>query len=389
MKKTILTILEGDLARSGGLIFLSSLFANIVLFFANLFIANLLGPVDFGVFKVITYLFTFIPLLIEFGISVSLTKYISEFKSRSREKLGYLIKRFLEIRILIYSLSIAIILLLNEQIAVTFLGESSLSYLILAGILLSGMTFFSVFQAIVLGFHEFKLYSLSQFLTLSISAFLGILLSPLGLFYIIVGWSFGSLIGNAFNLRFFIRKNLIRKTKKFDIKKIFVKFSLPVYFVWIVTSLYAVIIPILSVFFPPEPIGYFSFAFLFYFATLMIPTAIASVVFPKVSELNGSKRYRDAKNIKMKAFMLYIPVVLIGMLFVLLASDWLFNSFFQEYLPSLLMFKVLVSLGLLFGFNTIYTNYLQGLGRIKRFAVIVLTQNILLFAVSFGLLSTL
>ena len=63
MKKAIFSILKGDLARSGGMIFLASLSANIILFFANIFIADQLGAVDFGVFKVISYLFTFLPIL--------------------------------------------------------------------------------------------------------------------------------------------------------------------------------------------------------------------------------------------------------------------------------------------------------------------------------------
>ena len=80
MKRSVFSIFRGDLARSGGLIFLSSISANILLFFANLFIADQLGAVDFGVFKVISYLLAFLPLLIEFGAGATFTKYISEFK---------------------------------------------------------------------------------------------------------------------------------------------------------------------------------------------------------------------------------------------------------------------------------------------------------------------
>ena len=284
---------------------------------------------------------------------------------------------------------IALILIFNEQISTLFLKDASLSYLVIPGILLASTTFFSVFQFIVQGFHKFKLFALSQFLSLSTSAILGALLSPFGIFYAIFGWSLGGLIGNVFNLRFFFKEKIIKKTKEFDIKKIFIKFSLPIYIVNITTNLFASIIPFLSLFFSQESIGYFSFAFLFYFATLLVPIAISAVVFPKVSELNGFKRYKDAKNVVKKAIMMYAPVVIVGILFVFLASDWLFVSFFENYLPSLFLFKALVSLGLIFGFNTIYTNYLQGLGRVKRFALLVLLQNTLLFAISFVLLKTL
>jgi O-antigen/teichoic acid export membrane protein len=387
MKKAVFSLLKGDLARSGGIIFLASLSANIILFFANIFIADQLGAVDFGVFKIISYLFTFLPILIDFGANYTMTKYISEFKSRSKEKVGYLIKWFLKIRIFSYSVMLALILIFNEQIAFFFLKDASLNYLVFAGVLMAGLPFFVIFQFIVLGFHKFKLFALSQFLTLTSSGILSVLLSPFGIFYAVVGWSFGFLIGNLFNLKFFLREDIIKKSNEFDVKRIFKKFSLPAQFVWIVTNLFTVIIPILSLSFSQEAIGYFSFAFLFYIATLLVPTSISSVVFPKVSELNGFGRYKDAKNLLKRAFFLYSPVVLIGIILVFLISDWLFVTFFESYLPSLLMFKILVSLGLVLGFNMIYTNYLQGLGRVKMFALLVLLQNALLFAVSFVLLS--
>jgi O-antigen/teichoic acid export membrane protein len=387
MRNSIFSILKGDLARSGGIIFLASLSANIVLFFGNLVIADQLGAVDFGVFKVISYLFTFLPILIDFGANYTMTKYISEFKRRSREKIGYMIRWFLKLRIFSYSIMIILILLLNEQITLVFLKDASLSYLIFAGVLMAAMPFFMIFQFIVLGFQKFKLFALSQFLTFTGSAVLGVLLSPFGIFYALVGWSLGFLIGNIFNLKFFFRENVIKKSKEFDIKKIFKKFSLPAEFVWIATNLFTIIIPLLSLFFSQEAIGYFSFAFLFYFATLLVPTSISSVVFPKVSELNGFNKHKDARGILEKAFILYTPVCLAGLVLVILVSDWFFMAFFESYMPSLPIFKILVSLGLVFGFITIYTNYLQGLGKAKMFALMVTLQNALLFGISFGLLS--
>ena len=387
MKRAILSLLKGDLARSGGMIFLASLSANIILFFANLFIADQLGAVDFGVFKVISYLFTFLPILIDFGANYTMTKYISEFRSRSSEKIGYMIKWFLKIRIFSYSLLIAFVLVFNEQLALLFLKDASLGYLVFSGVLMTAMSFFVIFQFIVLGFHKFKMFALSQFLTLTSSAVLSILLSPLGIFYTVIGWSFGFLIGNIFNIKFFFKEDLIKKSKEFDVKRIFKKFSLPSEFVWISINLFSIIIPVLSLFFSQEAIGYFSFAFLFYFATLLVPTSISSVVFPKVSELNGFNKRRDAKGILKKALLLYAPVFLIGMMLVALVSDLFFATFFENYLASLPAFKVMVSLGLLFGFNMIYINYLQGLGRVKRFALMIVLQNVILFTVSFALLS--
>lgn len=387
MRRFISSLWRADLARSSGMIFLASLFGSLIVFVADLFISNVLGPEQFGVFRTVFYLFAFIPVLIEMGVNVTLTKYIAEFKKTEKKRIGFLVKWLLKVKATAYSIMLCIVFLLREQLALLLLKDASLSYLIMPGILLAGSTFFLVFQFIVLGYQKFKLYSLSSFLSLALSASLGVLLSGFGLFYIIFGWSLGYLIGNLFNIRFFFKEKTIRDGEEFDVKRIFVKFSLPLYLIGILVYLYNIIVPTLSLFFPHEAIGYFSFAFLFYVATLLIPTAIAMVVFPKVSELNGLKRHGHAKGILKKAFMLYGTVTVMGLAFVFLFSDTLFNTIFVGYLPSLFMFKVLVSLGLLFGFNMIYTNYLQGLGRVKLFAALLLLQNALLFAVSFALLS--
>jgi O-antigen/teichoic acid export membrane protein len=98
-------------------------------------------------------------------------------------------------------------------------------------------------------------------------------------------------------------------------------------------------------------------------------------------------RHADARNLLERAFLFYTPIVFAGIVAVLLASDIMFSTFFQSYLPSLFLFKVVVIMGLLFGYNVIYTYYLQGRGKIRKFALFAILQNIILIIVSFGLLS--
>jgi O-antigen/teichoic acid export membrane protein len=369
-----LSFFEGELVKTSGLVFLASLSANLIVFIANIFFLNQLSPENFGILKTTLYLFSFLPVMIEFGVSMSLTKYIAEFRNK-RKRISYLIRWFLKLRIFSYLILIFIAFLF-------FRGSS----LIFPGVLLIGLSFFNVFQFIALGYQRFKIFAASQFLTLAISSLLGILLIPAGNFYIILGWSLGPLIGNLFAVKFFFEKNILKAYKEFDVKKIFLKFSIPIYFISIPTALSSIIVPLLSLFFSQQLIGQFSFAFIFYSATLLIPGALASVIFPKISELNGLKKYIDAKKLLRKALALYSLVALIGIPIVLLLSDW-FILFFKNYLPSLFMFKILIILGLTFGYNAIYSNYLQGLGKIKKYALLTLIQNILLIFVSFIILS--
>jgi len=384
MKRFISSVLKTDLARSSGLIFLATFTGNIIVFLVDVFLSKLLGPVDFGIFRTIFYLFSFLPLLIDLGISISLTKYISELK-KSRKKVSYLVKYFLKIRIVSFIALLVSILLLGEQLSILFLNDVSLSYLIFPGAVISAMLFFNVFQYIVLGYQKFKLFALSQFMLLTASSIVGLLMSFFGMFYLILGWGIGYLVGNVFSISFFFRQKVVNSSESFDVKKIFTNFSLPVHVVFIINNLHFVIVPILSLFFSQELIGYFSFAFLFYFSTLLIPNAISFVILPKVSEMKD--RYVDARNLMRKACLFYTPVVVVGILGVLLLSDVVFSIFFTSYLPSLFLFKVVVTMGLLFGYNLIYTYYLQGMGRVKKFALFAILQNVILIAVSFYLLS--
>jgi len=386
MKEHLLPILKSDLAKSSSIIFLALFSSGLIMFFAELLFSKIFGPVIFGRFRTILYLFSFLPLIIELGIGVTLTKYIAEFRSRNKEKIGYIVKWFLKLRILSYLVLMFLIFLFKEELSLIFLKDASLSYLIITGIFLVGLSFFNFFSFVVLGYQKFKLFAISNFLTSTASSIFGVLMIPFGIFFVIIGWSFGSLIGNILNIKFFFDKKIIKISGEFNIKKIFWKFSIPMYLINIPTALFNFIIPLLSLFFSQLLIGYYSFALIFYSATLLISTAISTVLFPKVSELNGLKKYDVAKKILKKVFLLYILIVFIGIILVVLISDWLFVSFFESYLPSLFMFKALVIFGLFFGLNTIYTNYLKGLGKVKKFALFTLIQNILLIIISFVLL---
>ena len=372
--------------RRSGLVFIAALLANIIALAANLIIANILEAEYFGVFKIIIYLFAFLPMFAELGISSSLTKYIAEFgKDSGRSK--YIIRWFLKLKLISYTLLILIIFLMRDYIATYFLESISMNYLILSGIILLSFNYFSIFSSIVLGFQNFKLYSLSQFLSSVASASFAVLLSPLGIFYMVVGWGLGILVGNIPNLLFLIKKTF-KKYEAVDMKRIFLRFSLPSYPTEFITSLFTIIIPFLSFFFSKALVGYYSFAFMFYYAALLIPNSLSIVLFPKFSELDGLKKYGHAKNILKRSFLFYSLVVVIGIACVFLLSEWFIAFVAKDYLLSLPIFKVIVSLGLIFGYNSIYTNYLRGLGRVKKYALLMLIQNIVLIVASFILLNS-
>jgi len=371
-----------ELVKNSIILFSAGFIAQTIQFLLNLFLSNKLGPASFGTLKSALYLFTSMTIIIEFGTGFTFTKYVAEFNSKEKRKIGYLIKVFLKLRIISFIALITAVFIFKDFIISYFIKDPSLNFIIIPGLLIIIADFFVIANSIVLGYQNFRLYGLAQILNIVLLSILAVLAINYGVYYILLAWP----LSNASLLvywKFLSKKRIFNKIKKFDIKSIFWKFSMPMYLLNIPAALPNFLIPILNLFFSRLMIGYFSFAFMFYYASSLIPSSLASVLFPKISELNGLKKHSYAKSILKKGLKLYTIVFVTGLVAVLLLSKWFISLVDIRYLPSLTMFQSILSLGLLFGYASIYIAYLRGLGKVKRIALLVLLQNAVLFAVSF------
>ncbi len=322
----------------------------------------------------------------DLGINSTLTKYLSEY-GRESKKIGTILRNLLAFKAVIFIASMAALILLRADIAQLFLQDSALGYVVVAGIAYMGTNFFVTFSYAMLGFQNFRTYGITQIVSAVSSAVFALALMQFGLFWTIVGWSVGPLLGSIPPILFILRKRNGWGREPIETLGILKKFSLPVYPVDISTSMFNIIVPIVSLFFVQTVVGYYSFAFMFYFAAILIPSSLSMVLFPKISELHGQRLFSEAKSILKRSFLYYTPIAALGIAVTLALSEWFIGTFAQSYLPSVFMFKVVVSLGFVFGYNIIYTNYLKGLCMLKKYAIFMLVQNALLLAVSFVLLS--
>lgn len=377
-------ILGEELIKSSGMVFGASLIGSIILLVSNLVLSKHFGPESFGNYKTVVSLFLFLPALIEFGAGTTLTKYIAEF---SDERIHYMARWFLKLRVILYLFLLGFIFIFRNQIAIYFFKDVFLNFLILPGLLIVFFRFFEIFKSITLGFQNFKLYSFSQFLTSASAGLLTVAFGYLfGVYYAIIAYGAGYLIGNLPTIKFSCAKKVfVRKNNQInlDIKKIFFRYSLPIYLMIIPGFLSIGIIPILSLFFSQKLIGYYAFAWIFYSGILLIPNALSSVLFTKVSELSGTKNFKEAKKKFVMAFIVYTPIVLLGIVGCLLISEVFVGIIAPAYLSGLVVFEALVCFGLVVGYLLIYGSYLAGLARIKRLTLLVVIQNISLLIVSF------
>jgi len=386
LKESIDALLrEKELFTNSGIIFGAGLIGSLLMFISNIVLSRQFGPTLFGNYRTVISLFLFLPMLIEFGADKTLTKYIAElYKTNESNKISYLIRWFLKLRITTYILSATLIFMFRNQITAYFLKDTSLIYLIIPGIILSTSIFFEVFKAIILGFQKFRLYAFSNFAT---SASIGLLTLFFGYFfnvyYAIIGWGLGYVIGNICNIGFILKEKTITKLdKKMNMLKIIREYTFPMYLLIIPGFLGFASVPILSIFFPQTLIGYYAFAGTFYMGITLIQAAFSQVLFPRVSELNSMKEFHTARSALKKILSVYLLISIIGTLAVLSLSKSMISIIAPEYLPGLFVFKAVLIFGFLSGNLLIYGSYLNGLGKVKKLALVTTIYHSLLLLVA-------
>jgi len=375
---------KNNLIFNSGMVFSAGFLGALFLFASNLMLSRVFGPEAFGNYKTIISLFMFVAALVDFGAIPTLTKYIAEFIARRETgKINNLIRFFLKVKGFSTVLVVMVIYVFRDVFALWFLGNAALSYLIVPGLMLSLFILFDITKPIVAGFQYFKLFSLSGFLTnASIGAATVTLGYFFGVYYAILGWAVGYFIGNIPNTWFILKeKYLCKNALKPDITQIFRKYSLPMHGIYLLNVSNLLIIPVLSLFFAQELIGYYAFAWIFYSGIMLIPIALAQVLFPKVSEMSAQDK--DAKGVLWDVLCAYSLVVFIGIGVIQLFSAHIIAFVSYEYVSGLLIFKWLNCAGLILGYLLIYANYLTAKSEVRMAAWVFFVMNIALFLVSF------
>ncbi len=379
---------ERDVIRNSSLVFFASTLSNGLSFLINIVLSKMFGPAAFGSFKTTLYLFSLFSGLLDLGVTIALPKYIAQFRGKESKKIGYMTNWFLKLRIATFLVFIVGALVFRNYVTELFLHDKTLGMHSVAGVTIMIAYFFLFLKTMTMGYENFKLYSLSIITSTILYGATGIATGYyFGAVYSIIAYATSTLIGNMVCLKFLIKQGAFRKYKiKSDMKKIFWGYSIPMHLLAIPNLLGISTVPILSLFFPPEIIGYYSFAFMFYFATSSIPYSLGSVLFPKVSRLSGNNKSKEADQSLKRVLYIYTILAALGIIGIVLFSRTFISIIAPEYLPGLLLFKSILAMGLVFGYITIYTVYFSAKGKIKETAILTLIQNLLLFSISYLLL---
>lgn len=352
-------------------------------FISNMIIASIFGPGDFGVYKVMATAFGItIPLLIDLGGTFTLTKYIAEFHSK-KKKIGHLNQWFLKMRVVVFAVALVAILIFSRQIVMVLLHDLSYLNLIIPSIFIFIATYFLIFHHIVLGYENFKLYGFSIVFGRLIYMFLVIIVAYLtgSIYYSLFVYGFSFFIGYIVCIKFLAGKKFFKVKEKFDVKKIFVKYSLPMHIFYSSNYLALSAIVILTPFFSAVSMGYFAWSYQFYWASTFIAFSISGMLLPKISRMDGNSE--ETSEVLKNIITLYAPIAVIGIIGTLLFSNIFVSLIGSEYLPGLLIFKVVMIYGFIAGFGMIYVSYFTAKGDVKKVAILQLLINIVLLIIGF------
>ena len=370
-------------------VLIANTISNGVLFLNNIIISGMLEPSLFGSYKTTLYLFTLLPGLLDLGMMHTFPKFIAEYKKNKKLRIGSLVLWFINLRLISFVILILTLFVFKNQIADVFYHNNTLEPLIQVGIFVVFCSFFLFLRSIAIGYENFSLFSISTIISSLTFGVFGVVAAyktgPVGVVFI---YGLSSLLGSLIYLPFILKQKLFERKAKYDVKKIFIGYSLPIYIIYIPYSLGLSITPVLSIFFPQELIGYFSFAFMFYFAGSIIPSTISAVLFPQISRLKGENKNSEIKKGLKRALIIYSLLTFVGIIFVLLFSKMFLETFAPRYMPGLFMFKIITILGLLLGYFTIAISYYSALAKFKQTAILTVVENLILFIVCYFLLAT-
>ena len=376
------------LFKDSSMIFAANILGSLVLFVANILLAKQFNPDAFGTFKTVVNFALLVPSLIELGAGITLTKYLAEFSKTRPELQNHIVSFFIRLRIVCFLLSMAILLLMSGFFSNLFFKDASYQILLVAGVFIVGASFFDIYRSIITGFQKFKILAWAEFLQLAlIGVFTFVFAYFGGLFWAIIGWGLGILIGMlpaVLATRHELKKH---KTQSFDIRPIFWSYSIPMFLMIIPNFLALAIIPILSLFYSQTIVGYYGFAMIFYNGIILFPNALYQVLLPQMSQMHGRKEHDSAKQILRKSMEVYAAIAVVGIVAVLLFSEPLIQLLAPKYLPGLLVFQSINILCFLLGFFRILQSYYSAVNKIKEVALVITLQTILIFVVSIAVVS--
>jgi O-antigen/teichoic acid export membrane protein len=308
-------------ARGASFVLLQTLGTTVIQIVIFAAIARILTDVDLGILSALTFVVGISQIVVNLGLPSAATKFIAGLLGKNdHEGAASVCYQTLKVSIILSSVAGVFCFVFSDSLSLLLLKTTDYSILfkILSfDIIVTG--FWGGLYAGVIGLQKFREASIFSLIRLVIRQVLILfaLLSGYGLVGLVIAWFIGDLF-NAIVYSAVIVRSLGFPKFNFSLKRM-LKFSYPLYFSGIATYAYSWFDQaLLLAFLPLGELGVYSVALRAFGALTGIATAITTPLFPKYSEMHGSKGLKSVENAIHSASR-YICYIVIPLSFGLLA----------------------------------------------------------------------
>ncbi|MBS3075884.1 oligosaccharide flippase family protein [Candidatus Pacearchaeota archaeon] len=278
---------------------------NVITYVLHFSMARLLGPVDYGIFAVLTniiFIFSMPAVSIQTLISKYTTRYnLKKDFGRIRGIFSYLMKESLVISAMLYVAFLIISLYVYKQLKISFF------LLALTGIFLFIAFTYPILIGILQGMKRFNAWGWNYVISCFIKLVIAVLLVTIG--FRVYGAIIGFILGNfiSFLMLFPLIKEILHSKKIESRLDIFSRESLPtVLSMLVIVIMYSMDIILAKIFFNPEIAGKYAIASLLGKTIWFAASAVGNAMFPISSE-----KYETGKKSRGVMTKTYFAVIFI------------------------------------------------------------------------------
>ena len=381
---------EWSLIKSSSFLVSSGIISGLIATIFSIFLSRIFGPANFGIYKTAVAIAATAAYLLDLGIKYLLPRYIAEFERKAQShNIADIIEKTFAFKGIIATAVLLSFWFFGPKIALIFFHSPDQTTLIWPIMILFTVIFFDISAPILLGFQNFKLIALSSVLIPLLHLLFGISLTfAFGIKGALIGTALAFIVGNIPAIKFIFKKSLrTKKIRTFAFGAALKEYSIPAYFANIPTYVTILIIPLLSIFYQQTSIGFYSFSLSFYIAAQMVPVSLANVMFPKIAQLNGRKRHREAFETFKRINIIYTPFVIIGSLAIIPLAHPIVKHLVPDFLPAVNMIKVQTISALFLGYFSIATNYAIASNKLKMATYLNWVLSIIFVVLAFYVIS--
>jgi len=351
-------------------------------FILNILIARILQPRQMGYYSYFVWLIGFLSTIILLGVPNTLTKYISQYYSKEKEKIKDIFWSLAKIVIISFFITnFAVIVYL-------FFSDKSFHFLIYVFLGVTILVVNAIFRSIVVGLENFKAVALATLISFLLQIFLVIVvlryipLWQMMVWIILTCQIISTILFFIFirkEIKFFLKPDKILSEEIYKVYKYLLYISLSMLInaiVWERSEIF-----FLKIFSVPEDLAFYSIAFTLAYLPNRILT-FGNVLLPFMSRMYSEKEvptlasyYTQITDV-VSFFLIPVYVFIFAYSFVII--KFLYGV---KYLPVVDIFKILIFASLISGIATVGSAYVQAIEKtdvIFKIGIFIAIVNILL-----------